>query len=1202
MNIKNSLYQFRFLIILLIIAPLSLGFLGDDKNGTKPSHSQSLYKISSTSDEGGKKGDSYRLNINNINLPINSKGIIAAVNIPDPNPVISGAGGKFAGQVFLFSGGFLLSGYSNGTLFANGVASASLIENYTPGTAGNIGDTRAQIYVVKTSDPDFGTSWQDYKDAVDLGADFYDGDGDAVYNPVDKNGNGIWDLDEDKPDILGDETVWSVFWDGIPAAQRTRFNTVPPLGIEVRQTVFAFASGGAIGNLIFVRYRIKYAGLNDPSEPAQLDSVLFGVWADVDLGDANDDLVGSDVGRNAGYTYNEGPDPLYGTNPPCYMIDFFSGPVDYIAGVTFVDNNGNNLYDDGVDTPLDTAHSYRGQTIGIKTFPGAKNLPISSFISYINGDPVITDPDTREAARNYMLGKAYSGADVDPCTFSYGAVVGGVNCSTVDPRFWYSGDPVENVGWINSTPSDTRQMTNTGPFNLVKGEEKEIVVAYVVGQGADPINSISVARKIDDGAQTIFNLNFLAPSPPPAPDVTANSNEDFIELSWPTEKQFTYSNVTPSWNVQYGGYNIYAFQTFNTSETVDGRTNVKLIGRFQVSDSVNNLYYKDGNNGGIFLLYGAAPAENVLDSNIYKDPETGRIRYRITTDPFTNGNLVKGKPYYFAVTSYGVNHDALVNKSGGDPGRYGDYYLTDQTFVQAVENNKSIQTVVMGEDLYLPPVELLPTNKVSGAADGIVTYDIVNQPELKNNEYQVIFFKNEATVAYNMFWKLTNTTTGTVLVDSGDYYLYEQPNNVTVPLTEGFITKIEEQTASLGIPTYSPAASVWFDALIGNNSDNDANGVFYVGKDIPDGKGVFGFRNRQSDYISADKLRKVELRFGTTGKAYRYLNNYIGSSNLQRVNAYSYAGAVTAADTVGKGTVGNWDSVNDRANGFVDVPFTAWVVDEKFPGDTRQLAVGFVERRNVATYPNGTPDGIWDPTDSLNLSGEIIMIFDAPYDLNGAQIEYTGGVFNTPGGPVTVWSDLLRSTGGLQPIPADAIGITDEQKSKFLSPLFDAMYVVGLQRKDASSFYSNGDKLTLPLDIYPYTSDDVYKFTVNKDILTDDQARDLFAKVNVFPNPLYGYNPYTAYNNLAADDPFVTFTNLPNEEITVKVYSLSGQLLRTLVKDPNSTSPFLNWNLQNEAGLRVASGLYLAIVSSPKYGDKVLKFSIIMPQKQLPRF
>ncbi|MBK7630755.1 MAG: T9SS type A sorting domain-containing protein [Ignavibacteriales bacterium] len=1201
MNIKNSLYRLRFLIILLVIAPLFLGFLGDDKKGTKPYSSQTIYKVGAATDEGGKKGDAYRLYINNINLPMNRKGVIAAVNIPDPVSTVSGAGGKFGGHIFLFSSGFFLSGYSNGTLFANAVASASLVEDYIPGLSGTTGDSRAQLYVVKATDPAFGTSWQDWKDAVDLGADFYDGDGDGLYTPADKNGNAQWDLDEDKPDILGDETVWTVYWDGVPAPQR-RYNNVPPLGIEVRQSVFAFASGGAIGNLIFVRYRFKYVGLNDPNEPAQLDSVLFGVWADVDLGTATDDLVGSDVERNSGYTYNNGPDGEYGSNPPCYMIDFFSGPLDYIAGETYVDNNGNNTFDDGIDTPLDTAYSYRGQTIGIKTFPGARNLPIASFIEYINGDPSLNDPDNREAARNYMLGKTRQGDDIDPCSFPYGAVVGGVNCATVDPRFWYSGDPVTNVGWINTTQADSRQMTNTGPFTLFKNEEKEIVVAYVVGQGTDPKNSITVARKIDDGAQTIFNLNFLAPSPPPAPEVTANASEDFIELTWPTEKQFTYSNKTSSWDVQYGGYNVYAFQTFSTSETVNNQPNVKLIQRYQVADSVNNLYYKDGNNGGTFLLYAAAPGENVLDSNIYKDPTTGRIRYRITKDPFTDGPLVKGKPYYFAVTSYGVNHDALVNKSGGDPGRYGDYYLTDQTFVQAVENNKNIQTVLMGEDLYLPPVELINANKISGASNGIVTYDIVSQPDLKDNEYQVTFFKNEATVAYNMFWKLTNTTTGAVLVDSADYYLYNQPDNVTVPLTEGFITKIENQTATLGTPTYSPSSSVWFDDLTGNNALADANGVFYVGKDIPDGTGVFGFRNRQSDYITADKLRKVELRFGTTGKAYRYLNNYLGTSNLQRVNAYSYAGAVTAADTVGKGTVGNWNTVDDRANGFVDVPFTAWVVDEKFPGDTRQLTVGFVERRNVATYPNGTPDGIWDPTDSLNLSGEIIMIFDAPYDPNGAQVEYTGGVFNTPGGPVTVWSDLLRSTGGLQPIPADAIGITEEQKSIFLSPMFNAMYVVGLQRRDASSFYSNGDKLTLPLDIYPYTSDDVYKFNVVKDILSEDQARGLFEKVNVFPNPLYGYNPYTAYNNLAADDPFVTFTNLPNEEITVKIYSLSGQLLRTLVKDPNSTSPFLNWNLQNESGLRVASGLYLAIVQSPKYGDKVLKFSIIMPQKQLPRF
>ena len=43
--------------------------------------------------------------------------------------------------------------------------------------------------------------------------------------------------------------------------------------------------------MIFVRYRFKYVGLGEPNEPNTLDNVLFGVWADVDLGDANDDLI-----------------------------------------------------------------------------------------------------------------------------------------------------------------------------------------------------------------------------------------------------------------------------------------------------------------------------------------------------------------------------------------------------------------------------------------------------------------------------------------------------------------------------------------------------------------------------------------------------------------------------------------------------------------------------------------------------------------------------------------------------------------------------------------------------------------------------------------------------------------------------------------------------------------------------------------------
>lgn len=108
------------------------------------------------------------------------------------------------------------------------------------------------------------------------------------------------------------------------------------------------------------------------------------------------------------------------------------------------------------------------------------------------------------------------------------------------------------------------------------------------------MNSITIARDIDDGAQTIFNLNFLAPSAPPAPVVTVESNEDFIDLTWPTTEQFNYSSKSSTWDVKFGGYNVYAFQTFSSSERINNQPNISLIGRYQVNDYINNLYAKMG--------------------------------------------------------------------------------------------------------------------------------------------------------------------------------------------------------------------------------------------------------------------------------------------------------------------------------------------------------------------------------------------------------------------------------------------------------------------------------------------------------------------------------------------------------------------------------------------------------------------------------
>jgi hypothetical protein len=1176
MKIKIK-YSYKLLLLFFGAAFIAFGFLGDDNNGVRSP--KPIYKITGEQ-ASGKQGDAYGLNVNNIWMPLNRKGIIADVNVP---PL--GSLGQYAGGGFLFSGGFFFTGTRGGTLWANAAASASLVEDYVQGVVGGENDPNAVLYVINSQDEPFGQSWIDWIDAVALGADFYDGDGDGIYNPVDKNGNGLWDPDEDMPDLIGDELVWCVFHDGLPVAQR-RWNTTIEIGMEVRQSVFAFASAGAIGNIIFVRYRFTYVGTS-PSDPEYLNEVYFGAWADPDLGDAADDVVGVDVPRNAGYTYGNVPDAQYGAQVPCFMIDFFSGPRAYIAGETYIDLDGNGEYNEGVDTPLDTAYSVQGQIKGIIAFPGAKNLPISSFVLYINGDPDLNDPNDINEARNYSLGLTRIGQVPDPATFGFGEVRGGIDPTTIDPRFWFSGDPVTDIGWICTVNRDLRQMTNTGPFEVKKGVENEIVLAYVVGRGANPLDGITVARAIDDGAQNIFDQNFLAPTAPPAPQFTLISSDDFIDITWETNRQVTYLSQTPTWDLRFEGYHVWAFKTNIAEDVVSGQVNSALIASYDLNNFIQNVYKENSETGGIELLYEVSPSDNQMNYSIYADPNTGKIRLRIFNDPFgTNQPIVKGRPYYFAVTSYALNYDALIYKD--DPsepiGTVGDYYLSAFAFAQEAENIRSIQSIVAGEDNYTPPSLVLDASKVTGFSNGMLQYDPIDNESLTGDNYEVTFFKDNSSVRYSMFWQLENVSTSTVLLDSMKLFLYGS-TEISYQSTEGFIVKVSDETPTLGQIGFQ-TSTLWYDTA--------GTKPYYLNVDVagggPLGATIGGAIGSDTSKITtADKLRKVELRFGDNGKAYRYLQGYVGPNVAVQRASYVYAEGVTPANPE---IVINLNDIGKLGEGFVDVPFTAWVVDEIY-GVEKQLAVGFLERKSGAPL-NGTPDGVWDPGTNVSTSGEFIFIFDADYDPNGNQQVYKG---NYPSSQ-TVWAKLRGYD-----IPLDA-SATEEERSIAKSPYFNIMYALGVQKLDTAIFYQPGDKIVIPVGTYPYTEADVFQFTTKASgALTADEERNLWEKVNVYPNPLFGYNTLSNYYSNTPDEPFVTFTNLP-EDVTVKIYSLSGTLLRTLTTDDKDspTSPFLRWDLQNESELRVASGMYLAIVSNPEFGDKVLKFAIIMPQKQIQRF
>jgi len=458
----------------------------------------------------------YRMNVNKLNLPFDNRGVLADANVyfgqkavvlandVDQNQSVyykevqigAGGSGVYEGGSFLFSGGFFLSGYVNGSLFANGAASGALVEDYIPGKVGSLpNDPTNVMYVVNKNDPPFSISWQRWRDAVSLGAEFYDGDGDGIYNPVDINLNQTWDLTEDMPLLIGDETVWCVFNDGLPSFVR-RWQAEPQ-GIEVKQTLFA-TKDPELENVIFIRYSI----INTGTVAEVIDSVYFGIWEDADVGDATDDVVGCDTLLNSGFYYNSTYDYVYGDNCPAFFSSLLQGPV--------IETNHNS----------DTATINYGQIIGTERFAGKKNIDISSHVFMIGGDPTLNDPGSVTDARNYLLGKSKVGQFLDPCTWAYGEVRGEVDCNQVNPVFWVSGDPVNNFGWISTQNRDVRNLTSTGPFKLEKDKLQEIIIAYVVGRGSDYLNSITVARGNVQRAIQEYQSNFASmtyTAPPPEP-------------------------------------------------------------------------------------------------------------------------------------------------------------------------------------------------------------------------------------------------------------------------------------------------------------------------------------------------------------------------------------------------------------------------------------------------------------------------------------------------------------------------------------------------------------------------------------------------------------------------------------------------------------------------------------------------------------
>ena len=100
----------------------------------------------------------------------------------------------------------------------------------------------------------------------------------------------------------------------------------------------------------------------------------------------------------------------------------------------------------------------------------------------------------------------------------------------------------------------------------------------------------------------------------------------------------------------------------------------------------------------------------------------------------------------------------------------------------------------------------------------------------------------------------------------------------------------------------------------------------------------------------------------------------------------------------------------------------------------------------------------------------------------------------------------------------------------------------------------------------------------------------------MFPNPYYAVNT----EELNKFQKFVTFNHLP-ANVKIRIFNLGGVMVKTIEKVGGSQ--FQRWDLQNDAGLPVGSGIYIAYIEMPDLGTtKIIKLAVIQEEQILDRF
>ena len=264
---------------------------------------------------------------------------------------------------------------------------------------------------------------------------------------VDVNQNGTYDpANGDYPIIRGDKAVYFICNDS--KNNHTETGGVP-LEVEFHGMMYGYNSSDPVLNeTVFLHLEIfNRSNLN-------YDSVYFGLFVDMDLGNYADDYVGYDTVRHVFYTYNgNATDLVYGNMVP---------------------------------------------TQGCMSL----NQAPSKFIYYSNDNSVQGNPTNATEYFQYLKGQWRDGSEMTYGGTGYGG--------STPANFMFTGYPENGIGWtengIGNIPDDRRGLLSFGPFSFEANDQicYDFAFPYANGTGS-PLNSLQNVRTRCTAIQTLYD-------------------------------------------------------------------------------------------------------------------------------------------------------------------------------------------------------------------------------------------------------------------------------------------------------------------------------------------------------------------------------------------------------------------------------------------------------------------------------------------------------------------------------------------------------------------------------------------------------------------------------------------------------------------------------------------------------------------------